>query len=95
MITRIKIEAHIVENLKINLFLEIDNLILQEVVIDLIKQQVIIDACSNAIIKLNISIKSSHQLTHSIYINIKVIVLSYSEICIFIRICETFKLSEN
>ena len=95
MITRIKIEAHIVENLKINLFLEIDNLILQEVVIDLIKQQVIIDACSNAIIKLNISAKSSYQLTHSIYIDAKIIVLFYSEIHILIKTCKTFKLSKN
>ena len=60
MIAKMKIEAYIVENLKINLFLEIDNLVSQEVVIDLIKQQAIISACSNAIIKLNISIKSSH-----------------------------------
>ena len=95
MIARIKIEAHIVENLKINLFLEIDNLISQEVVIDLIKQQAIIDACSNAIIKLNISTKSNHQFTHSIYIDIKIIILSCSEICIFIKIYKTFKLSEN
>ena len=38
MIARIKIEAHIVKNLKINLFLEIDNLISQEIIIDFIKQ---------------------------------------------------------
>ena len=38
MITRIKIEAHIVKNLKINLLLEIDNLISQKIIINFIKQ---------------------------------------------------------
>ena len=47
MIAKIKIETHIIENLKINLLLEIDNLVSQEVVINFIKQQAIIDACSN------------------------------------------------
>ena len=37
VITRIKIKAHIIKNLKINLFLEINNLALQEIVIDFIK----------------------------------------------------------
>ena len=60
MITKIKIKTHIVKNLKINLLLEINNLILQEVIIDLIKQQAVISTCSNAIIKFNINIKSSH-----------------------------------
>ena len=95
MITRIKIEAHIIENLKINLLLKINNLISQKVIIDLTKQQAVIDTCSNTIVKLNISIKSSHQLTHSIYIDAKMIILSCSEIHIFIKTCKTFKLSEN
>jgi len=95
IITRIKIEAHIVENLKINLLFEIDNLVSQEVIIDLIKQQAIISTCSNTIVKLNINVKSSHQLTHSIYINIKMIVSSCSEIHILIKTHETFKFSEN
>ena len=60
VITRIKIKAYIVKNLKINLLFEIDNLISQEVIIDFIKQQAIISTCSNAIIKLNINAKSSH-----------------------------------
>ena len=37
MITRIKIEAYIVENLKINLLFKIDNLASQKIIIDLIK----------------------------------------------------------
>jgi len=37
MITKMKIKAYIINNLRINLLLEIDNLVLQEVVIDLIK----------------------------------------------------------
>ena len=90
-----KIETHIIENLKINLFLKIDNLISQEVIIDLTKQQAVINICSNTIVKLNISAKSSHQLTCSVYINAKIIVSSHSEICIFIKIHRTFKLSEN
>ena len=90
-----KIKTHIVENLKINLLLKIDNLVSQEVVIDFIKQQIVISTCSNATIKLNINAKFSHQLTHSVYIDAKIIVLSHSEVCILIRTCETFKLSEN
>ena len=95
MITKMKIEAHIIDNLRINLFLEINNLVSQEVVIDLIKQQAVISACSNIIVKINISAKSSHQLIHSVYINVKMIILSHSEIHILIRIYKIFKLSEN
>src|SRR5436190_21609737 len=95
MIIKMKIKTHIIKNLKINLLLKINNLVLQEIIIDFIKQQAIIDVCSNTIIKFNISIKSSHQLTCSVYINIKMIVSSHSEIHIFIRTYETFKLSEN
>ena len=90
-----KIKTHIIKNLKINLLLKINNLILQEIIIDFIKQQAIIDVCSNTIIKFNISIKSSHQLIHSVYINTKMIVSSHLEICILIKTCKTFKLSEN
>ena len=60
MITKMKIKAHIVENLKINLLLKIDNLVSQEVIIDLIKQQAIINTCSNMIVKLNINAKFNH-----------------------------------
>ena len=92
---KIKIKTYIVDDLKINLLLEIDNLVSQEVVIDLTKQQAVIDACSNAIVKFNISAKSSHQLTHSVYIDAKVIISSCSEVHILIKTCKTFKLSEN
>ena len=95
MIIKMKIKTHIIENLKINLFLKIDNLVLQEVVIDFIKQQAVIDICSNTIVKLNISAKSSHQLTCLVYINTKMIISSHSEVHIFIKIHKTFKFSEN
>ena len=38
VITKMKIKTYIIKNLKINLLLEIDNLISQEVIIDLTKQ---------------------------------------------------------
>ena len=38
MIAKMKIKTHIIENLKINLFLKINNLASQEVIIDFIKQ---------------------------------------------------------
>ena len=50
MIAKMKIEAHIIENLKINLLLKINNLISQKVIIDFIKQQAVINTCSNMIV---------------------------------------------
>ena len=95
MIAKMKIKTHIIENLKINLFLKIDNLVSQKIIIDFIKQQAIIDICSNTIVKLNISAKSNHQLTYSVYINTKMIDSSHSKIHIFIKTYRIFKLSEN
>jgi len=95
VIAKMKIKADIINDLKINLLLEINNLVSQEVIIDLIKQQAVISTCNNIIIKINISAKSSYQLTCSVYIDAKVIILSCSEVHILIKTCETFKLSEN
>ena len=85
ILVQIQIKAHIVNDFKVNLLLNINNMILKNIIIDLIQKQAIFELCKNAIIKLNIIFKSNHQVTCSIYSNAKIVVLSHSEVRISIQ----------
>src|SRR5436190_15351078 len=85
ILVQIQIEAHIVNDLKVNLLLSINNMTLKNIIIDLVQKQAIFELCKNAIVKLNIIFKSNHQVTCSIYSNIKVVVSSHSEMRISIQ----------
>ena len=84
ILVQIQIEAHVVNDFKVNLLLDINNMILKNIIIDLAQKQVIFELCKNIIIKLNIIFKSNHQVTCSIYSNIKIIILSYLKVRISI-----------
>ena len=85
ILVQIQIEAHVVDDLKTNLLLSIDNMTSKNIIIDLTQKQAIFELCKNAIVKLNIIFKLNHQVTHSIYSNTKIIVLSYLKIKILIQ----------
>ena len=84
ILVQIQIETHVVDDFKVNLLLSIDNIISENIIIDLAQKQAIFELCKNVIVKLNIIFKSNHQVTHSIYSNAKVVVLSQSEMRISI-----------
>ena len=84
ILVQIQIEAHIVDDLKINLLLSIDNMTSENIIIDLAQKQAIFELCKNIIVKLNITSKSNHQVTCSIYSNAKVVVSSHLEVKISI-----------
>src|SRR5438876_374058 len=58
ILVQIQIEAHVVDDLKVNLLLSIDNMTLKNIIIDLTQKQAIFRLCKNAIVKLNIISKS-------------------------------------
>ena len=84
ILVQIQIEIHVVDDFKINLLLSINNMISEKIIIDLAWKQAIFRLCKNVIVKLNIIFKSNHQATYLIYSNVKVVVLSHSEIRISI-----------
>ena len=84
ILIQIWIEAHVVDDFKINLLLDIDNMTLKNIIIDLTWKQAIFRLCKNVIVKLNIIFKSNYQVTCSIYSNAKIVILSYSEMRISI-----------
>ena len=63
IIMQIHTKIHIVDNLKINLFIEIDNLILNKIFINLAKQITTFRKCQNAEIVLFITVKADHQIS--------------------------------
>ena len=63
IIVQIYAKTHIVDNLKINLLIEIDNLTLNEIFIDFARQSTTFRKCQNAEIILFITIKTDHQIS--------------------------------
>ena len=74
IIAQIQVEAHVMNNLKANLLLNIDNMTLKDIILDLFQKQVIFELCDNAIMKLNMTSKLNHQAHHSVYSNTNVVV---------------------
>ena len=58
--TQIQIEAHVMNDLKINLLLNIDNIIFKKIIINLANRQTIFNLCDNAVVKLNIIFKLNY-----------------------------------
>ena len=81
-------EAHIVDNLKINLLIEIDNLTFNKIFINFARQIVTFEKCQNAEIVLFIIIKADHQISWSVYANTKIVISSHTQTWILIRTCE-------
>ena len=76
---------YIVDNLKINLFIEIDNLTFNRIFIDLARQITTFEKCQNAEIIFFITVKADHQISWSIYANAKIIISSHMQTWILIR----------
>ena len=60
ILVQIQIETHIVNDFKVNLLLDINNITLENIIINLAQKQAIFELCKNTIIKLNIIFKSNH-----------------------------------
>ena len=60
ILVQIQIEAHIVNDFKVNLLLDINNMISENIIINLAHKQVIFRLYKNIIVKLNIIFKLNH-----------------------------------
>ena len=85
IIAQIQVETHVMNNLKANLLLNIDNMIFKDIILNLSQKQAIFKLCDNVIMKLNMTSKLNHQAHHSVYSNINVIISSNSEVKILIQ----------
>ena len=63
VIMQICTETHIIDNLKINLLIEINNLILNKIFINLARQITIFEKYQNIEIVLFITVKTNHQIS--------------------------------
>ena len=86
-------ETHIVDNLKINLFIKIDNLTFNRIFINLARQITTFEKCQNAEIVLFITVKADYQISWSVYANTKIVISSHMQTQISIRTCRN--LSKN
>ena len=84
IIAQIQVEAHVMNNLKANFLLDIDNMTLKNIILDLSQKQAIFELCNNVIIKLNMISKLNHQAHCSVYSDANVVVSSNSEVKISI-----------
>ena len=96
IIAQIQVEAHVMNNLKANFLLSIDNMIFEDIILDLLWKQAIFELCDNVIVKLNMIFKSNHQVHHSIYSDANVVVSSNLKMKILIWWCwSLIKLSSD
>ena len=72
--TLIRREIHLVNNLKINMFIDNDVIVSESVVLDLVKKQTLIDSC-DVIIAFDVRSRVNHAQQRSIHVK-KIIVLS-------------------
>src|SRR5436190_2961972 len=84
IIAQIQVEAHVVNNLKANFLLNIDNMISEDIILDLSQKQVIFKLCDNMIMKLNMISKLNHQAHCSVYSDANIIVSSNLKVKILI-----------
>ena len=59
---KLSCETHVIDNLSTNMFIDTDTLDSHEIVIDIIKNQIIMNVCQNTIINLLIKFKVNHQI---------------------------------
>ena len=85
IIAQIQVETHVMNNLKANLLLDIDNMTLEDIILNLLQKQAIFELCDNVIVKLNMTSKLNHQAHCSVYSDANIIVSSNSEVKILIQ----------
>ena len=81
--TLIRREVHLVNNLKINMFIDNDVIVSENVVLDLIKKQALIDNC-DVIIALDVRSRVNHVQQRSIHVKKIIVLSSRSQMIIFI-----------
>ena len=62
VLLKLSCEAHIIDNLSTNMFIDTDTLDFHEIVIDVVKSQTTVNVCQDAIIDLLIKFKINHQI---------------------------------
>ena len=62
VLLKLSCEVHIVDNLSTNMLIDTDTLDSHEIIIDVIKSQIIINICQDAIINLLVKFKVNHQI---------------------------------
>ena len=85
IIAQIQVEAHVVNDLKANFLLDIDNMISEDIILDLFQKQAIFKLCDNVIMKLNMISKLNHQAHYLVYSDANVIVSSNLKMKILIQ----------
>ena len=66
VLLKLSCEAHVVDNLSANMFIDTDTLDFHEIIINVIKNQATVNVCQNTIIDLLVKFKVNHQ-TQFIY----------------------------
>ena len=62
VLLKLSYKAHIIDNLSANMFIDTDTLDSHEIVIDVIKNQTMMNICQNTIINLLVKFKVNHQI---------------------------------
>ena len=62
VLLKLSYEAHVIDNLSANMLINTDTLDSHEIIIDVIKSQIIINICQDAIINLLVKFKVNHQI---------------------------------
>ena len=66
VLLKLSYEAHVVDNLSINMLIDTNILDFHEIIIDVVKSQTTVNVCQNAIINLLVKFKVNHQI-ESVY----------------------------
>jgi len=62
VLLKLNCKAHIINNLSANMFIDTDTLNSHEIIINIIKNQTIINICQDVIINLLVKLKVNHQI---------------------------------
>ena len=92
-IINIKIEVHLMNDLKVNVFIKTDILILEKIILNFVKKKLIINICNNMIISIKID-KKKKIVNRIIRIFEKIVMIFKKSKVILIKI-KKIKLSEN
>ena len=80
----IRREIHLVNNLKINMFIDNDVIVSEDVVLDLIKKQTFIDSCDVTIV-FDVRSRVNHAQQRSIHVKKTIVLSSRNQMTIFIH----------
>ena len=79
--------VHIVDNFKINLFLNNNILKSKNIILYVSKRKLIINSCGNFVVLLQVIIKNNERVKCVVQLQVNVIILTYICILIFIKLC--------